>query len=118
MGTWARVRHNALDFTLLDGLDEAFTRAEADDDVWVVVLSGAGKSFSSGYDRTGSYYITPPEDGWTSREALLRLRGIEARYLRIWNFPSRPSRASTATVSPAGATCRSCATSRWPPRTP
>jgi enoyl-CoA hydratase/carnithine racemase len=80
-------RHNALDFTLLDGLDEAFTTAEADDDVWVVVLSGAGRSFSSGYDRAGSYYITPPENGWTSREALLRLRSIEARYLRIWNFP-------------------------------
>ncbi|MDX1384505.1 MAG: enoyl-CoA hydratase/isomerase family protein [Thermoanaerobaculia bacterium] len=80
-------RHNALDFTLLDGLDEAFARVEEDDEVWVAVLKGAGRSFCSGYDRGGSYYITPPEGGWTSREALLRLRGIEARYRRIWNCP-------------------------------
>ncbi|MEE2776192.1 MAG: enoyl-CoA hydratase/isomerase family protein [Acidobacteriota bacterium] len=80
-------RHNALGFDVLDGLDAAFARVEGDDDVWVVVLKGAGKSFCSGYDRGGSYYITPPEGGWTSREALMRLRGIEARYMRIWNCP-------------------------------
>lgn len=80
-------RHNALDFQLLDDLDAAFGEAEGDDDVHVIVLSGAGRSFCSGYDRGGSYYITPPEGGWTAREALMRLRGIEARYLRIWNCP-------------------------------
>lgn len=79
--------HNALDFQLLDDLDAAFTAAEEDDDVYVIVLSGAGPSFCSGYDRRGSYYITPPDDGWTTREALMRLRGIEGRYLRIWNCP-------------------------------
>lgn len=80
-------RHNALDFQLLDDLDAAFTKAENDDEVYVIVLSGAGRSFCSGYDRGGSYYITPPEDGWTARSALMRLRGIEDRYLRIWNCP-------------------------------
>lgn len=80
-------RHNALDFHLLDDIDEAFTQAEQDQDVFVIVLSGAGRSFCSGYDRGGSYYITPPEEGWTAREALMRLRGIEDRYLRIWNCP-------------------------------
>lgn len=78
-------RHNALDFQLLDDLDVAFTEAENDDDVYVIVLSGAGRSFCSGYDRGGSYYITPPEEGWTARSALMRLRGIEDRYMRIWN---------------------------------
>jgi len=80
-------RHNALDFQLLDDLDAAFTEAENDDAVYVIVLSGAGRSFCSGYDRNGSYYITPPEGGWTTRNALMRLRGIEARYMRIWNCP-------------------------------
>jgi len=80
-------RHNALDFQLLDDIDAAFTEAENDDEVYVIVLSGAGRSFCSGYDRGGSYYITPPEDGWTTNKALMRLRGIEARYTRIWNCP-------------------------------
>jgi enoyl-CoA hydratase len=82
-------KHNALSYQLLDDLDAAFDAAEADPEARVVVLSGAGKSFCSGYDLKGSYYITPPtEDGvWTADTALAVLRGIEARYQRIWNFP-------------------------------
>ena len=80
-------RHNALDFQLLDDIDAAFTEAEKDDDVYVIVLSGAGRSFCSGYERNGSYYITPPDEGWNTNNALTRLRGIENRYMRIWNCP-------------------------------
>ena len=80
-------RRNALDYQLLDDLDAAFVAAEADRDVHVVVLSGAGPSFCSGYDLKGSYYITPPEGGWTVGNSLERLRGIEDRYKRIWDFP-------------------------------
>ncbi len=80
-------RHNALDFGLLDDLDAAFTLAEEDDAVHAIVLSGAGRSFCSGYDLGGTYYITPPEDGWDRGSALMRLRGIEGRYQRIWNCP-------------------------------
>jgi enoyl-CoA hydratase len=82
-------RHNALGYQLLDDLDAALDAAERDDEVRVVVLSGAGKSFCSGYDLEGSYYITPPaEDGrWTANDALKTLRGVSARYQRIWDFP-------------------------------
>src|SRR6478609_2013472 len=41
---------NAQNRGLLVELDEAFLRAEADDDVRVVILGGAGKMFSSGHD--------------------------------------------------------------------
>jgi len=41
---------NAQDTALIDGIDAAFDRAEADDDVRVVVLAGAGAHFSSGHD--------------------------------------------------------------------
>jgi enoyl-CoA hydratase/carnithine racemase len=58
-------RHNALDYDLLDDIDEAFDMAEADDNVNVIVLKGNGKSFSSGYDLKGSYYITGPKGGVT-----------------------------------------------------
>jgi enoyl-CoA hydratase len=41
---------NAQDTQLIDELDAAFDRADADDDVRVVVLAAAGKHFSAGHD--------------------------------------------------------------------
>jgi enoyl-CoA hydratase/carnithine racemase len=41
---------NAQDSTLIDEIDAAFDLADADDDVRVVILAGAGKHFSSGHD--------------------------------------------------------------------
>jgi enoyl-CoA hydratase len=41
---------NAQNSAMTYALDEAFSRAAADDDVRVVVLGGAGKHFSSGHD--------------------------------------------------------------------
>ncbi|TMK84900.1 MAG: hypothetical protein E6G43_12300 [Actinobacteria bacterium] len=41
---------NAQNSALLDDLDAAFDAADADDDVRVVILAGAGKHFSSGHD--------------------------------------------------------------------
>jgi enoyl-CoA hydratase len=82
-------RHNALNHQLLDDLDAAFAAAEADAAVRVLLLSGAGRSFCSGYDLAGSYYITPPqpEARWTAANSLATLRSIERRYQTIWNCP-------------------------------
>ncbi|PRC56136.1 enoyl-CoA hydratase, partial [Mycobacterium sp. ITM-2017-0098] len=41
---------NAQSRTLLVQLDEAFGRAEADDEVRVVILAARGKNFSAGHD--------------------------------------------------------------------
>src|ERR1700739_3761401 len=41
---------NALSYALVDGLRDAVRRAAADDEVKVVVLRGAGRAFSAGYD--------------------------------------------------------------------
>lgn len=43
---------NALDNTLVAGLADAAEAAARDPDVWVVVVRGAGRAFSSGIDRT------------------------------------------------------------------
>jgi enoyl-CoA hydratase len=82
-------KRNALNHALLRDLDAAFDQAENDPEVRVVILKGAGKAFCSGYDLTGSPYISIPEgyDRWTIGNALKTLRGISARYLRIFNFP-------------------------------
>lgn len=82
-------KRNAMDYQLLDDIDRAFDAAEADDSVSVVVLKGNGPSFCSGYDTSGSYYISVPKghEQWDLKNSLMTLRGIEARYQRIWNFP-------------------------------
>jgi enoyl-CoA hydratase len=41
---------NAQDSQLIDELDAAFDRADADEDVRVVILAGEGKHFSAGHD--------------------------------------------------------------------
>jgi enoyl-CoA hydratase len=41
---------NAQNSALIDAIDAAFDRADADDDVRVVILAGAGKHFSAGHD--------------------------------------------------------------------
>src|ERR687885_153852 len=43
---------NAIDLELVRQLGDAAERAAGDDDVWVVVLRGAGRAFCSGIDRT------------------------------------------------------------------
>ena len=86
-------KHNALSFQLLDDLDAAFDHAEADNSVNVIVLKANGKSFCSGFDLKGSYYITPPEgnrswnktDYRTAYEILNKK--VYDKYKRIWDFP-------------------------------
>jgi enoyl-CoA hydratase len=81
-------KHNALSYQLLDDLDVVFDEAEADDDARVIVLRANGKSFCSGFDLKGSYYMTPPEGGWTYKNSLEILnKKIYAKYVRLFNFP-------------------------------
>lgn len=84
-------KRNAIDRELSDALDAAFVRAEADDEVKVVVLKGIGPGFCSGYDLKQSYYLNGPSDEsfeWNHKNATGLLKNIvEARYLRIWNCP-------------------------------
>jgi enoyl-CoA hydratase len=54
---------NAQDTALIDGIDQAFDRADADDDVRVVILAGAGKHFSAGHDLKA--IVGPEPDAWT-----------------------------------------------------
>jgi len=81
-------KHNALSYQLLDDIDAVFDHAEADKNVNVIVLKGAGKSFCSGFDLKGSYYLTPPEGGWKYRNSYEILnKKVYAKYSRIFNFP-------------------------------
>jgi enoyl-CoA hydratase len=48
---------NALNIEFSREIDEALTRVEQDDDVKVVVIKGAGKAFSAGYDLGRVYLV-------------------------------------------------------------
>jgi enoyl-CoA hydratase len=53
---------NAQNTALIEAVDAAFDRADADDDVRVVILAGAGKHFSSGHDLKA--ILGPEPDAW------------------------------------------------------
>jgi enoyl-CoA hydratase len=54
---------NAQDTALIDGIDACLDRADADDDVRVVILAAAGKHFSSGHDLKA---LADREDPWVA----------------------------------------------------
>ena len=74
---------NAIDRAMVAALHDALGRAEADDEVKVVVLTGAGRAFSAGFD------ISPENEtgiegaiGW--REELARDLDVT---MRVWGLP-------------------------------
>ena len=78
-------KHNALSYQLLDDIDTALDYAEDDESTNVLILKANGKSFCSGFDLKGSYYLTPPEGGWTYRNSYNILnKKVYAKYTRIF----------------------------------
>jgi enoyl-CoA hydratase len=81
---------NAQNRGLLVELDEAFHRAEADDEVRVVILAGAGPMFSSGHDLGSKVALaerTPGPDMHSSYAANGGTRkGAENRMLQEWHY--------------------------------
>ena len=55
---------NAQDTALIDGIDAAFDAADADDEVRVVILTGAGKHFSAGHDLKA--LVAGSDDAWVA----------------------------------------------------
>jgi enoyl-CoA hydratase/carnithine racemase len=71
---------NAITKEMVSGLGEALARAVHDDEVKLVVLTGAGRAFSSGYDLAES--VEGGAYGW--REALGRDVDLA---LTLWSLP-------------------------------
>lgn len=91
-------RLNALDQPMLDALQAACDRAEADDAVGAVVLTGAGKAFSSGFDLQAQAAATP--QGVAEWRPVLR-RDFDAA-MRFWHL-SKPTVAAVHGPALAGA---------------
>ena len=83
---------NAMSKSLLDELELAFSAAKADDEVSVVLLKGAGRSFCAGYDLAPDDWILTqygadfegPVDAVIDRDDVTE---ILERWLRLWKFP-------------------------------
>ena len=72
-------RMNALDLDLLDALDAAVREAERDPDIGALILTGAGRAFTTGFDLTG-------DDFEMDTEAWRRDMSDNCRRLRtIWD---------------------------------
>lgn len=71
---------NAQSHVLLDEMDDAFKDAAADDDVLVIILSGAGEHFSSGHDLG-----TPEEIADTAERGYeAGIRGTYTRFSKLY----------------------------------
>jgi enoyl-CoA hydratase len=81
---------NAQNRGLLVELDEAFLQAEADDQVRVVILSGAGPIFSSGHDLGSSEAIAERTPGPDQHPTFAinggTRKGAENRMLQEWHY--------------------------------
>lgn len=82
---------NAQSRTLLVQLDEAFGRAEADDDVRVVILAARGKNFSAGHDLGSEQALAERAPGPDQHPTFLcngatRDAVAEKTYLQEWHY--------------------------------
>jgi enoyl-CoA hydratase len=81
---------NAQNRGLLVELNEAFLRAEADDDVRVVILGGIGPIFSSGHDMGSKESIVERAPG-PQQHPTMRINGgtragLENRWIQEWHY--------------------------------
>jgi enoyl-CoA hydratase/carnithine racemase len=120
---------NALSMRLQRELNTALWEADDDSQVHVIILRGAGRAFSAGYDLTPMQSPPKREDkdeaytnvyrGMASMDDdIWQLERQQRERMAIWDVHKPASRRSTATAWPAAPTSRSSATSSSPPMTP
>ncbi|RYF59626.1 MAG: enoyl-CoA hydratase [Comamonadaceae bacterium] len=77
-------QRNAQSRGLLVELDEAFSAANADDNVRVVVLRGAGTSFSAGHDLGSREHLTEKQPGPNQHPTYQQFGGTRSGIERMW----------------------------------
>ena len=77
---------NAINGPLLADFQEAMDVAEIDPDVRVVIITGAGRAFSAGFDITPDPDAPHPHkgspDAWRTH-----LQGLIDGFMKVWNIP-------------------------------
>jgi enoyl-CoA hydratase len=82
---------NALSADLLDELFDAVERFDDDRQAYVLVIAGAGRAFSAGYDLASGRTVEPGAPGDIAAEQSVGrsrriMLGSVDRYLRLWNL--------------------------------
>jgi len=83
-------RLNAITPALIEDLEAALDRAEADDAVRVIRLKGAGRSFCAGYDiEWGAEHMEEAEGGraWDPMADYRMMSRFVGAYMRLWRSP-------------------------------
>ena len=83
-------RLNAIVPALIEDLEAALERAEADDDVHAIRLRGAGRSFCAGYDiEWGAQAMKEAEGGaaWDPMADYRMMSRFVGAYMRLWRCP-------------------------------
>ena len=77
---------NALTLDMARDLADAVARANADDDVRVIILTGAGRSFSSGYDLKlyAEQGVDNQGDLWDPLKDYASMRAATEHYFSLW----------------------------------
>jgi enoyl-CoA hydratase len=87
-------RHNALTYIVSEELDDAFTRAEADEKIRVIVLSGEGRNFCAGHDLGSPEFIAECEERGFTQDPVNHYKN-ERHYRLDLNFRHRNIRKPT-----------------------
>ena len=92
-------------------LDDAFSRAEADDEVRVVILAARGKNFSAGHDLGSEEAVlerTPgPDQHPTFRShGATKAAPVEKLYLQEWHFYFENTRGGEICARSPSPRCR------------
>jgi enoyl-CoA hydratase len=84
-------RLNAINDVMIDELDDLLRKIETDLDAKVLIIKGAGKSFSAGQDLSGNVSSTimasPPGTPGSAKELLEAQRRRSRRWEYIFNYP-------------------------------
>jgi len=94
---------NAMSDRLLAELDSALLEFERDPSASVLIIRGAGRAFSAGYDLTPSRADGAATGASTVTEDRWAMRKLVERWQRLWNLP-KPTIAQVHGYCLAGAT--------------
>ncbi len=96
-------RLNAIDLGLPDELEAAVAEANADAEVRVIILKGAGRAFCAGFDLTPGLLTGPPMGQWDPTEDYLLTTTLARKFMSLW-YSRKPTIAQVHGWCVAGGT--------------